>query len=113
VNLTIRTDWACAVLLGIFIKGLEVTVGIEFNVSILFGLEVSVKTTINTLVEVFMENSFVLFTCVWCGVAFLRAWLGTLPTQMRDKHYWITYLIQEKRERVQIPLPALYLGKAI
>jgi hypothetical protein len=52
---------------------LEVTVGLEVNVSILFGLEVSVKATVNTLVDVFMENSFVLFFSVWCGVAFLRA----------------------------------------
>jgi len=37
-------------------------VDFDINVSILFGLEVNVKTTVNTLVEVFMENSFVLFT---------------------------------------------------
>jgi len=52
---------------------LEVKVGFEISVSILFGLEVSIKATINTFVEVFMENSFVLFACVWCWVAFLRA----------------------------------------
>lgn len=54
-------------------QSLEVTAGLEVNVSILFGLEVSVKATVNTLVEVFMESSFVLFVSVWCGVAFLRA----------------------------------------
>lgn len=51
-------------------------VGIEVNMSILFGLEVNIKTVVNTFVEVFMKNSFVLSTCVWCGVAFLRAELG-------------------------------------
>ncbi len=55
------------------ISGLEVTVNIEVEVSILFGLEVNVEAMIPFLVEVFMENSFVFLTCVWCGVAFLRA----------------------------------------
>jgi hypothetical protein len=55
------------------INGLEVKVGFEVNVSILFGLEVSVKAIVHYFAEVLMENSFVLFTCVWCGVAFLRA----------------------------------------
>jgi len=60
--------------LGIsIISGLEVTVSIEIDVSILFGLEVNVEAVMSYLVEVFMENSFVFLTCVWCGVAFLRA----------------------------------------
>ena len=60
--------------LGItIISGLEVTVSIEVDVSILFGLEVNVEAVMSYLVEVFMENSFVFLTCVWCGVAFLRA----------------------------------------
>ena len=55
-------------------SGLEVTVNIKVDVSILFGLEVNVEAVKSYLVEVFMENSFVfLLTCVWCGVAFLRA----------------------------------------
>ena len=56
--------------------GLEVTVGIQINVSILFGLEVSVKAMIHFFAEVLMDNPFVLLSCVWCGVAFLRAELG-------------------------------------
>ncbi len=48
-------------------------VGIDVNMSILFGLEVSVKAVIINIVEAVMKNSFVLSTCVWCGVAFLRA----------------------------------------
>ena len=60
--------------LGIaIISGLEVTVSIEVDVSILFGLEVNVEAVLSYLVEVFMENSFVFLTCVWYGVAFLRA----------------------------------------
>lgn len=55
------------------ISGLEVTVSIEVNVSILFGLEVNVEAMLSYLVEVFMDSSFVFCTCVWCGVAFLRA----------------------------------------
>jgi len=52
---------------------LEIKADIELNVSILFGLEVSIKAMSIYLVEVLMKNSFVLFSCVWCGVAFLRA----------------------------------------
>lgn len=55
---------------------LEVTVGFKINVSILFGLEVSVKAMLHSFAEVLMKNPFVLLSCVWCGVAFLRAELG-------------------------------------
>jgi hypothetical protein len=49
-----------------------------------------------------MENSFVLFSCVWCGVAFLRGLGGTLPTQMRDYRCLVeNYLVQEKRREVR------------
>ncbi len=57
-------------------NGLEITVGIEINVSILFGLDVSVEAVVHSIVEVLMENPFTLIACVWCGVAFLRAELG-------------------------------------
>lgn len=61
-------------MLGIsYITGLEVKVDIEVGVSILFGLEVNVEAVMSYLVEVFMENSLVFLSCVWCGVAFLRA----------------------------------------
>ncbi len=60
--------------------------GIELSVSILFGLEVSIKALLKNLVEALMENSFVFLSCVWCGVAFLRGLDGTLPIQMRDYH---------------------------
>lgn len=63
---------------------LEVRANIELNVSILFGLEVNIKAFINFLAEVFMKNSFVFLSCVWCGVAFLRGLGGILPIQMRD-----------------------------
>jgi hypothetical protein len=53
--------------------GLEVKVGFEINVSSLFGLEVGIEAVFHSIVEVLMENSFVFFSCVWCGVAFLRA----------------------------------------
>ena len=60
--------------------GLEVRVHIEVNVVFLFGLEVfaSVFGFIAIVMEVFMKNSFALFTsvmaCVWCGIdAFLRS----------------------------------------
>ena len=52
--------------------------------SLLFGLEISIVTLTDFIKEVFMENSIVLLTCIWCGVAFLRGLGGTLPTQMRD-----------------------------
>jgi hypothetical protein len=52
---------------------LEVKVGFEISVSILFGLAVSIEAMINNVAEVFMENSLASFLCVWCGVAFLRA----------------------------------------
>lgn len=55
---------------------LEVMAGIKINVSILFGLEVSVKAMFHSFAEVLMKNPFVLLTGVWCGVAFLRAELG-------------------------------------
>jgi hypothetical protein len=53
-------------------------VGLDVNVSILFWLKVSVKTTVVTLAEVFMESSFVLFFSVFAGL------VGILPTQARD-----------------------------
>lgn len=68
------------------LKGLEIKVGVELSVSILFGLEVSIKALLENLVEVLMRNSFVFVSCVWCGVAFLRGLGGTLPIQMRDYH---------------------------
>ncbi|OGQ90022.1 MAG: hypothetical protein A2464_07730 [Deltaproteobacteria bacterium RIFOXYC2_FULL_48_10] len=63
---------------------MDIRIGIEFSVSILFGLEISIITLIAFIKETFMENSIMLFACIWCGVAFLRGLGGTLPTQMRD-----------------------------
>jgi hypothetical protein len=60
---------------------LEATAGIEINVSILFGLEVSVEAMFSLFAEVLMKNSFVYLSCVWCGVAFLRAELGHLQSR--------------------------------
>ena len=56
-------------------QGLEVTANIDIRVSILFGLEVSGDALV-FFAEVLMKNLNVIFTCVWCGVAFLRAELG-------------------------------------
>ena len=44
----------------------------KINMSILFGLGVCVKAAIKIVVEVHMNNSFVILTCVWYEVAFLR-----------------------------------------
>jgi hypothetical protein len=51
-------------------------VGVELEVSILFGLKITIEMKLNKLLEVIMENLNGVITCVWCGVAFLRAWLG-------------------------------------
>ena len=75
LNFNVGCQNADVVLLNRF-NDLEVTVGIKINVSILFGLEVSVKAMFYPFAEVLMENPFVLLLCVWCGVAFLRAELG-------------------------------------
>ncbi|WP_157698023.1 hypothetical protein [Halomonas sp. N3-2A] len=53
---------------------LEVTVGIEARAEISFGLEVNIEVKAKALMEVIMNNLNVFITCVWCGVAFLRAW---------------------------------------
>ena len=63
---------------------LEARASIEINVSILFGLEAGINALFKLIAEVLMENSFVLLSCVWCGVAFLQGLGGTLPTQTRD-----------------------------
>ena len=55
------------------LTGLGARADFEINVSILFGLDVSVKAVINLITEVLMENPFILLIGVWCGVAFLRA----------------------------------------
>ena len=52
--------------------GLRVQVGAELDVSVLFGLEVSIGALFVNLVEVFMENSIAFVACIWCEVAFLR-----------------------------------------
>ena len=49
------------------------TAAIYVNVSVLLGLELTIKASFNNVVEVIMNNSFVLRACVWFGVAFLRA----------------------------------------
>ena len=56
-------------------KGLEVTVALEIDVSILYGLAESADVKVTTLMEIFLQNSFVknllVLACVWCGVTFL------------------------------------------
>jgi hypothetical protein len=49
------------------------TAAIEVDASFLFGLEVTIKASFNYVVEVIMNNSLVFSSCVWFGVAFLRA----------------------------------------
>lgn len=56
---------------------LEVTVGIEAKAVISFGLEVNIEVKAKAAMEVIMKNLIVFTTCVWCGVAFLRAWRDT------------------------------------
>lgn len=64
-------------------KSLEVTVGIGLNVSILFGLEVSVEAMVHSFAEVLMDNPFIY---VWGGVAFLGGpRLGTLPLPIQTR----------------------------
>ena len=54
--------------------GLQATV--EACVETSFGLGVRISATINIAMEVFMNSSLVIQTCVWCGVAFLRGLVG-------------------------------------
>ena len=62
---------------------MEVTVDIEARVSILFGLKVSIEMKAKAIMEVVMDNLIVFITCVWCGVAFLRAWWDTFNPNER------------------------------
>jgi len=62
------------------VQGLATGVDIEVTVSILFGLEIWVFATVQSVKEVLMENSFVK-SCVWCGVAFLRGHGGTFQSR--------------------------------
>jgi hypothetical protein len=63
---------------------LEVTVGIEARAVISFGLEVNVEVKAKAVMEVIMDNLIEFITCVWCGVAFLRAWWGTFNPNERS-----------------------------
>lgn len=63
---------------------MEVTVGIEARAVISFGLEVSVEMKAKAVMEVIMDNLSVFNTCVWCGVAFLRAWWDTFNPNERS-----------------------------
>ena len=45
-------------------------------IDISFGFEVSLSAVLTAFMEVLMESSFVLVTCVWCEVAFLRSLAG-------------------------------------
>jgi hypothetical protein len=63
---------------------LEVTVGIEARAVISFGLEVNVEVKAKAVMEVIMDNLIVFITCVWCGVAFLRAWWDTFNPNERS-----------------------------
>ena len=46
---------------------------IDVDVSFLFRLEVTIKASFNYVAEVFMNDSFVVRSSVWFGLAFLRA----------------------------------------
>lgn len=85
----------------ISLKVLEVKANIELNVSILFGLEVNIKVFINFIAEVFMKNSFVFLSCVWCGVAFLRGLGGHFQSRREINVAERFCLIQEKRREVR------------
>tara|TARA_R110002020_G_scaffold423744_1_gene632843 strand:+ start:3266 stop:3493 length:228 start_codon:yes stop_codon:yes gene_type:complete len=63
---------------------LEVTVGIEASAGISFGLEVDIEVKAKAVMEVIMKNLFVFTTCVWCVVAFLRAWWNTFNPSERS-----------------------------
>ena len=66
------------------LNDLEVTVGIEARAVISFGLEVNIEMKAKAIMEVIMENLIVSTTCVWCGVAFLRAWRDTFNPSERS-----------------------------
>jgi hypothetical protein len=53
--------------------GLGKTAALDVSVRFLFGLEVVLSGSLNSVTEVIMSNSLVIHSCVWFGVAFLRA----------------------------------------
>ncbi len=84
----------------------DIKVGFEVNVSILFGLGVSFKALVNKTAEMLMNNSFVILTCVWCVVAFLRGLGGTPLIQTRDYHLKVLPTSSMRNAvRGSIPLP--------
>ncbi len=88
---------------------LEVTVGIETRAVISFGLEVSVEVKAKVVAEVIMDNLIVFITCVWCGVAFLRAWWNTFNPNERS--VIVNYLPDPGKTRGgSIPPPRTKLG---
>lgn len=58
------------------LKGLGAQVLVDGVIDISFGFEVSLSAVLTAFMEVLMESSFVLVTCVWCEVAFLRSLAG-------------------------------------
>jgi hypothetical protein len=64
---------ACFAVRFLTLIDLGETATIDANVSFSFGLEVTIEASFNYVVEVIMNNSLVLHSCVWFGVWFLRA----------------------------------------
>lgn len=83
------------------------TVDIEINLSILFGLEMGIGTIVNSIGEILMKNSNVLIRCVWCGVAFLRAdvWDISNPDE-RLVLSMMCHGFKRNVEKVRLLLPA-------
>lgn len=88
------------------LNDLDVTVGIEERAVISFGLDVNIEMKAKSIVEVIMEDLIVFTTCVWCGVAFLRAWWGTFNPSERSVIVNCLPDPGETAEEVRFLLPA-------
>jgi hypothetical protein len=53
--------------------GLGKTAALDVSVRFLFGLEVVLSGSLNSVTEVIINNSLIIQSCVWFGVALLRA----------------------------------------